>query len=256
MATFAVILAAAGKSSRFQSKGAEILGSGPQKKPFMDLKGRAVWVRSAEIFSNREDVKQLIISVSPDDIEWFKQKFRPNLAFMDIEIVPGGEERADSVQNALARVKSDIDYVAIHDAARPLITDKWVGELFAAAEKHHAVIPAVRVSSTLKRAGKDRQIQETVDRSDLWAAQTPQVFQRQILLDAYAKRGDFQPTDEAQLVEHIGQAVTIVEGSPLNQKITTAADFKMAEALVNALPKPKGIQALHPFADEEPRGIL
>ena len=174
----------------------------------------------------------------------------------DIEIVPGGEERADSVQNALARVKADIDYVAIHDAARPLITDKWVGELFAAAEKHHAVIPAVRVSSTLKRAGKDRQIQETVDRTDLWAAQTPQVFQRQILLDAYAKRGDFQPTDEAQLVEHIGQAVTIVEGSPLNQKITTAADFKMAEALVNALPKPKGIQALHPFADEEPRGIL
>lgn len=256
MATFAVILAAAGKSSRFQSKGAKILGSGPQKKPFMDLKGRAVWVRSAEIFSNREDVKQLIISVAPDDIDWFKQKFRPNLAFMEIEIVPGGAERADSVQNALARVKSDIDYVAIHDAARPLITDKWVGELFTAAEKHQAVIPAVRVSSTLKRAGKDRQIQETVDRSDLWAAQTPQVFQRQLLLDAYAKRGDFQPTDEAQLVEHLGQPVTIVEGSPMNQKITTAADFRMAEALVNALPKPKGIQALHPFADEEPRGIL
>lgn len=256
MATFAVILAAAGKSSRFQSKGAKILGSGPQKKPFMDLKGRAVWVRSAEIFSNREDVKQLIISVAPDDIDWFKQKFRPNLAFMEIEIVPGGAERADSVQNALARVKSDIDYVAIHDAARPLITDKWVGELFTAAEKHQAVIPAVRVASTLKRAGKDRQIQETVDRSDLWAAQTPQVFQRQLLLDAYAKRGDFQPTDEAQLVEHLGQPVTIVEGSPMNQKITTAADFRMAEALVNALPKPKGIQALHPFADEEPRGIL
>lgn len=256
MASFAVILAAAGKSSRFQSKGATLLGSGPQKKPFMDLKGRAVWVRSAEIFSNREDVKQLIISVAPDDIDWFKQKFRPNLAFMEIEIVPGGAERADSVQNALARVKPDIDYVAIHDAARPLITDKWVGELFAAAEKHQAVIPAVRVSSTLKRAGKDRQIQETVDRTDLWAAQTPQVFQRQLLLDAYARRGDFQPTDEAQLVEHLGEPVTIVEGSPLNQKITTAADFRMAEALVNALPKPKGIQALHPFADEEPRGIL
>lgn len=256
MATFAVILAAAGKSTRFQSKGAEILGSGPQKKPFMDLKGRAVWVRSAEIFSNREDVKQLIISVAPDDIDWFKQKFRPNLAFMDIEIVAGGAERADSVQNALSHVKADIDYVAIHDAARPLITDKWVGELFGAAEKHQAVIPAVRVSSTLKRAGKDRQIQETVDRTDLWAAQTPQVFQRQLLLDAYAQRDDFQPTDEAQLVEHLGQPVTIVEGSPLNQKITTAADFRMAEALLNALPKPKGIQALHPFADEEPRGIL
>lgn len=256
MARFAVILAAAGKSTRFQSKGAEVLGAGPQKKPFMELKGRAVWVRPAEIFSNREDVKQLIISVAEEDIEWFKQKFRPNLAFMDVEIVPGGQERADSVQNALARVKADIDYVAIHDAARPLITDKWVGEIFTAAEKHDAVIPAVRVSSTLKRANKDRQIVETVDRTDLWAAQTPQVFKRQLLLDAYAQRGDFQATDEAQLIENLGHPVKIVEGSSLNQKITTAADFRMAEALVSALPKPKGIQALHPFADEEPRGIF
>ncbi len=256
MANFAVILAAAGKSTRFQSKGAKALGSGPQKKPFMDLKGRAVWVRSAEIFSNREDVKQLIISIAEEDIEWFQQKFRPNMAFMQIEIVAGGRERSDSVQNALARVKSDIDYVAIHDAARPLITDKWVGELFSAVETSGAVIPAVRVASTLKRAGKDRCIQETVDRTDLWAAQTPQVFKRQLLLDAYAQRGDFQPTDEAQLVERLGHDVKIVEGSPLNQKITTAADFRMAEALINALPKPKGIQALHPFADEEPRGIF
>lgn len=256
VATFAVILAAAGKSTRFQSKGAEILGTGPQKKPFMDLKGRAVWTRSAEIFSNREDVKQLIITIAEEDIEWFKQKFRPNLAFMDIEIVPGGKERADSVQNALARVKADIDYVAIHDAARPLITDKWVGELFTAVEKSDAVIPAIRISSTLKRVGKDRRIQETVDRTDLWAAQTPQIFKRQLLLDAYAQAGDMQPTDEAQLIENMGHPVTIVEGSPLNQKITTAADFRMAEALLNALPKPKGIRALHPFADEEPRGIL
>lgn len=256
MASFAVILAAAGKSSRFQSKGATLLGAGPQKKPFMDLKGRAVWVRSAEIFSNREDVKQLLISVAEDDIEWFKQKFRPNLAFMEIEIVPGGQERADSVQNALARVKPDIDFVAIHDAARPLITDKWVGEIFESTEKHDAVIPAVRVASTLKRADKDRRILETVDRTDLWAAQTPQVFKRQLLMDAYAQRGDLQATDEAQLIENLGHPVHIVEGSPLNQKITTAADFRMAEALVNALPKPKGIQALHPFADEEPRGIL
>ncbi len=180
----------------------------------MDLKGRAVWVRSAEIFRNREDVKQLIISVSPDDIEWFKQKFRPNLAFMQIEIIAGGTERADSVQKALAHVKSDIDYVAIHDAARPLITDKWVGELFSAAEKSDAVIPAIRVSSTLKKAGRDLQIQETVDRTNLWAAQTPQVFKRQLLLDAYAQRGEFQPTDEAQLIENMGHPVTIVEGSP------------------------------------------
>lgn len=243
MPKFAVILPAAGKSSRFATQQSK-------KKVFVELKGRPVWVRTAELFTNRDDVVQTILVVSPDDLEWFKDKFRPNLAFMDIEIVTGGAERADSVMNALARVRADVDFVAVHDAARPLIVKDWVSRVFKAAEQHGAAMLATPITSTLKRVGPDKQISETVSRENLWAAQTPQVFRRQWLLDAYAQRHGLQATDESQLIEQIGHAVHVVEGSPLNIKITTQDDFRMAEFLLDALPKDKLPGFLHPFADE------
>jgi 2-C-methyl-D-erythritol 4-phosphate cytidylyltransferase len=242
MPTFAVILPAAGSSSRF--------GDPRRKKPFIELKGRPVWVRSLELFLSRDDVKQALIVLPPDEIDWFKEKFRANLAFMNVEIVAGGKERADSVQNALARVRNDIDFVAVHDAARPLIVKKWIEDVFAAAIRDGAAIPATPISSTVKRVDREKRIVETVPREGLWAAQTPQVARRDWLLDAFGKRGGLAATDEAQLLENAGRTVTIVEGSPLNLKITTQEDFKMAEALVDALPREKTLGQLHPFADE------
>jgi 2-C-methyl-D-erythritol 4-phosphate cytidylyltransferase len=247
MAKFAVILPAAGKSTRFHFQ--------KRKKTFVDLKGRAVWLRAAELFVNRDDVVQTLVVVSPEDLDWFKEKFAPNLAFMNVDIVTGGAERADSVRNALARVKPEADFVAVHDAARPLLVAEWIDRVFRAAEKTGAAILATPVTSTLKRARKDGVIEATVSRADLWSAQTPQVFRRQLLLDAYAKQGNLQPTDEAQLIEQLGTPVTLVEGSPLNIKITTNDDFRLAEAALDALPKPKILRALHPFADEEPRMV-
>lgn len=241
MPKFAVIIPAAGQSSRF--------GDSRRKKPFVELKGRPVWVRAVEVFANRDDVAQLLIVVSPEDMEFFKEKFQANLAFMAVEIVPGGKQRADSVKNALARVRADIDFVAVHDAARPLIVKQWIDRIFAAAEQSGAAIPATPISSTIKRVANGR-IVETVPRENLWAAQTPQVFRRQLLLDAYSRWDGSEATDEANLMERIGQPVTIVEGSPLNIKITTQEDFKMAEALLGALPQEKGLRSLHPFADE------
>lgn len=241
MPNFAVIIPAAGQSSRF--------GDSRRKKPFVELKGRPVWVRAVELFANRDDVKQLLVVISPEDMEFFREKFRPNLAFMAVEIVTGGRQRADSVKNALARVKADIDFVAVHDAARPLVVKPWIDRVFAAAEQSGAAIPATPISSTIKRVVNGR-IVETVPREKLWAAQTPQVFRRQLLLDAYARWDGSEATDEANLVERIGHAVTVVEGSPLNIKITTQEDFRMAEALLGALPQETSLRSLHPFADE------
>lgn len=241
MSKFAVILPAAGKSSRFSQQ---------RKKVFVELKGRPVWVRTAEQFVNRDDVVQTILVVSPDDLEWFKEKFRPNLAFMNIEVVTGGAERADSVLNGLARVQPDVDFVAVHDAARPLIVKEWIDQVFRAAEQHEAAILATPVTSTLKRVGQNLSIEQTVSRANLWEAQTPQVFRRELLVNAYASRGKLQPTDEAQLVENFGRTVKIVLGSSLNLKITTQEDFRIAEQLLNVLPKPKLPGVLHPFADE------
>ena len=240
---FAVILPAAGKSSRYNDQ--------YYKKPFAPLEGRAVWLHSAEKFLNRDDVKQVIVVISPEDNEAFHSKFGANVAILGIEVVMGGNERAESVANALARVRADIDFVAIHDAARPCLADVWIDNVFNAAVKSGAAILAVPVTSTLKRVRADHTIQETVAREQLWEAQTPQVFRRQLLVDAYARRSAAAATDDAQLVERLGQSVTVVPGSIMNLKITTKDDLRLATHALKALPKPKGLGPLHPFADDD-----
>ncbi len=242
MAKFAVILPAAGRSSRFQDQ--------HYKKPFIPLANKPVWLHSAERFVNRPDVKQIMVVISPEDMEHFRFKFAANTTILGIEVVEGGAERADSVSRALARVKPDIDYICVHDAARPCLADEWITAVFDAAEKTGAAICGVPVASTLKRVSASQQIEETVSREGLWEAQTPQVFARQLLLDAHAKRGDFQATDDAQLVERIGQPVTMVRCSPINMKITTRDDLRLAEQALKVLPKPK-ITGGNPFAGDD-----
>ena len=163
----------------------------------------------------------------------------------------GGSTRAESVRNGLAALETEPEFVAVHDAARPLLTKTWLDDLFSAAQQHNAVIPGTAISSTIKRLDADNNIKATVDRSRLYQAQTPQVFQRVLLQNAYDMAGDLsQFTDEASLVEATGHLVRVIDGWPMNIKITTADDFRMAEALLDALPKPKGLENLHPFADE------
>lgn len=243
MARFAAVLVAAGKSTRFNDKN--------YKKPFAPLAGKAIWLHSAERFIGRADVKQVIVVISPEDREDFMFKFGANVAILGIDVVDGGAERADSVANGLAKVKADIDYVCVHDAARPCIVDEWITRVFDAAEKHDAAILAIPVSSTLKRVARDQTISETVPRDGLWEAQTPQVFGRQLLLDAYANRGKLAATDEAQLVERLGRKVAVVTGSSINLKVTTKEDLRLAEQALKALPKPKLDGPIHPFANDD-----
>lgn len=240
MAAFAVILPAAGQSSRFRDPS--------YKKPFAPLENRAVWLHSAERFVNRDDVKQVVIVISPEDRDEFQSKFGANLAILGIEVAVGGAQRADSVKNALARIRPEIDYVAVHDAARPCLADAWIDDVFAAAEKTKAAILATPVSGTLKRVA-NQAIAETVSRDNLYEAQTPQVFARKLLIDAYARYSGPPATDDAQVVEKFGHTVTVVPGSPLNIKITTKEDLRFAALAIKALPKPKSLSALNPFAD-------
>ena len=242
MATLAVILPAAGKSTRFHDK--------HYKKPFIPLEDRALWLHAAEKFLNRDDVKQTILIISPEDREDFFSKFGANVAIHGIQVVYGGAERSDSVANALAHVKPDVDFVAIHDAARPCIANEWIDSVFAAAQKTGAAILAIPVAGTLKRVTGNL-IQETVSRQNLWEAQTPQVFRRELLIQAYAQRGTTPATDDAELVERLGHPVTIVPGSPINMKITTKDDMRLAAQALKALPKPKLMGPAHPFAGDD-----
>jgi len=244
MPTYAVIFPAAGHSSRFQGK---------EKKPFTNLDGRAVWLRSVELFINRPEVAQCIIVVSPEDQEMFRRRFGANLAFMNVQIANGGAERFESVANALGLVKPEVDFVAVHDAVRPCLTESLVTDVFAKAEKTGAAMLAVPIADTIKQVDAQKQVKGTTPRQGLWLAQTPQVFRRDWLQEVYDNRTRLGAnfTDDAQLMEAAGYAVHIVDGATTNIKITTKQDLVLAEAILKALPKPKPSAPAHPFGEEE-----
>jgi 2-C-methyl-D-erythritol 4-phosphate cytidylyltransferase len=224
----AVIVPAAGKSSRF---------GGREKKPFVSLDGRPIWLRSAEMFWKRDDVKKVYLVIAPNDREEFRARFGHLLAFANAEVVSGGEERFDSVANALALIPDSVELVAIHDAVRPLTPHSLIDAVFAAAKKNGAAMLAMPVADTLKHVDSStNRINRTVPRDNLWMAQTPQVFRRELLVAAYAKRKELTIpiTDDAQLIEATGQAVFVVRGSPVNFKITTREDIELAEAVLKA----------------------
>ncbi|MDO4575617.1 MAG: IspD/TarI family cytidylyltransferase [Planctomycetia bacterium] len=275
MSKFCVILPAAGKSSRF--------GDRAYKKPFAMLENRAVWLHSATYFLNRDDVFQVILVVPSEDEEMVRLKYKADLTILGVKIVVGGKERSDSIANAIPHIDPQCDYVCVHDAARPCLMDAWIDDVFRVARKTGAAILASRLTDTIKKirpTGKSHKSHEsgvlsldnlipdessddyagegtvegTLDRTNVWAAQTPQVFRRELFEKVYASRSATKSgmvTDDAMLFEMAGIPVAVVEGSPMNLKITTKMDLKLAEAILRTFPKPKKI-SFHPFDDERP----
>jgi 2-C-methyl-D-erythritol 4-phosphate cytidylyltransferase len=244
MGQFAVILPAAGRSSRF--------GDPKQKKIFAELDGRAVWLRALDPFVNRDDVGEMIVVIAPSDRELFESRYRANMAFLNIRVIDGGAERADSIARALEVADPSCEFIAVHDAARPCLTGEQVDAVFAAARAHGAALLAIPVTDTVKKVGPDGFTAGTLPREGLYLAQTPQVFRRDLLMRAYANRSRMgvAATDDTLLVEAIGHPCAVVEGSSMNLKITTAADLGLATAVLQALSRPKREGPSHPFADE------
>ena len=147
--------------------------------------------------------------------------------------VAGGATRSASVRNALAAAPPS-DAVIVHDAARPLVRPDLFGRCLEALDKADAAIAATPVTDTIKEAGRDRVVQRTLDRSRLWAIQTPQAFRRDALERALNVRDEVleQATDDAWLVERQGGRVVLVESSPENLKVTTPHDLRVAELLL------------------------
>lgn len=231
----AVIICAAGASSRF---------GGNRKKPFFEVAGKAAFLYSLELFSNRDDVKQILLAISPDDEELVSVKWGANLQFFKTKACFGGDERFDTVAKALELVKDDINLVAVHDAVRCCVTDKWIDACIIKAGETGAAILACPVVGTVKKV-KDSTIVETVDRAGLYEAQTPQIFEAGLLKKAYANLATLDKSkisDDSQLVEALGHEVSIVETDCSNIKITTQADVAVAAAILKSRPKsiPKG----------------
>jgi 2-C-methyl-D-erythritol 4-phosphate cytidylyltransferase len=240
----AVIICAAGPGKRF---------GGKRKKQFTDVSGRAVFLRSVEIFAGRDDVKQILLGISKEDDEIVQIKWGASLKFHHTRTFFGGSQRFDTVIEGLKLLKEDIELVAVHDAARCCITDQLVTDVFAAAARSGAAIPGAPVVATIKEA-KDGKITRTVERAGLYEAQTPQTFEVALLRKAYENLKNLDPnkvTDDAFLVESLGHEVSIVESDASNIKITRPTDIAIAEAILASRPKPKPDGPVGPWAEAE-----
>jgi 2-C-methyl-D-erythritol 4-phosphate cytidylyltransferase len=216
--SFALILPAAGRSVRF---------GGPRNKLLEPIDGVPVIARAIAPFLARSDLAVALVPCSdapglfdalPDD---------PRLT-----CCPGGKTRAHSVLEALRRVPESVEWIAVHDAARPLTSPGLIEATLAAARQHGAAVPALPVALTIKQADGPlpARVQQTIPRHALWAMQTPQVMRRADLLDAYARCPIplDQVTDDVQLLELAGHPVWLVPGEERNLKMTTAVDVHLA----------------------------
>lgn len=244
MPNVAAIICAAGPGKRF---------GGKRHKQFVDVGGRAVFLRSIELFSNREDVKQILLAIPQEDEEIVRIRYGANLTLFNVKLLIGGETRFETVNKAIALLKDDIELVAIHDAARCCVTAKWVDDAIKTAAKTGAAILACPVTATLKEV-KDKIIVKNVDRSGLYEAQTPQVFETKLLKQSREKIDKSQAdkiTDDSQLVEALGHPVSIVESDSSNIKITYPADAAIAEAILKTRPEPKKEGYVGPFYEAQ-----
>lgn len=242
----AAIICAAGAGTRF---------GGKRKKAFVDVAGRAVFLRSVELFSNRSDVKQILLAIPADEEELVNVKWGPNLKFFNVKIYIGGTERFDTVQKGLELVRDDIDIIAVHDACRCCVTEEIIESCIEAAIDSGAAIPACPVTATLKQVNKeDKMIIKTVDRAGLYEAQTPQVFAVKLLKKAYENLKNLEQntiSDDAQLVEALGLKVSIIETDSSNIKITRPSDIPIAEAIIKSRPKAGPKEPLGPFIEAQ-----
>lgn len=210
-------------------------------KQFMTLAGLPLLIHTLRAFCDTSAVGAIVVAVPANEISRTETLIRQHGIGKVHAVVAGGATRQESVRRGLAAVPEDCDLVAVHDAARPLVTPALIESCLAAAERHGAAIAAVPVKDTLKREAPGQLIAATVARDELWQAQTPQVARRELLEAAYAaaERDHFVATDEASLLEHLGCPVALVPGAETNLKITRPEDRTIAEALLmHATPLP------------------
>ena len=220
------MIAAAGSGER--------LGAGGPKA-FIDVAGRPLIEWSLTAFGVAESVGAIVVAAPPGE-EARVWEIASAEGLGDVEAVAGGASRSESVANAIENVSSEI--AVVHDAARPLVTAELIDAVVdRLAEDPDAagVIAATPVTDTIKEAADDRRVERTLDRSRLWAVQTPQAFRTGALRDALAAARDLaEATDDAMLVERNGGVVVIEEAPAENVKVTTALDRRVAELLLGA----------------------
>ena len=220
-----VVIVAAGTGSRMN------MGI---NKQFIKLEGKEIIAYTIEKFYNNSNIEDIVVVVKEDESEFFKKEILDKYNFKNVKIAYGGKERQDSVYNGLKLLDEKCDVVLIHDGARPFVSDKIIDKSIEEAKEHKAIVVGVPVKDTITVIDNDKNIVDTPNRSVLWAVQTPQTFDYNILIDAYkdAFKNKFYGTDDAMLVERIGYKVKMLEGSYNNIKITTQEDLNIGSQIL------------------------
>jgi 2-C-methyl-D-erythritol 4-phosphate cytidylyltransferase len=210
---------------------------GGVRKPFLELAGEPVLVHALRPFLSQSSVVAVAVALAPDDAaapaDWVTGLDRR------VQVVAGGETRTDSVGRAIAALPSDVDVIAVHDAARPLVSAGVVAECIEIAAAGLGAVAGCPAVDTMKEVDAQGRIVSTADRSRLWRAHTPQVFPAAMLREAYQEAGP-GATDDAALVERVGGEIRMVDGGAWNLKVTRPGDVAVAEALLRAQLREEG----------------
>ena len=200
-------------------------------KLFQIIAGKPVMAHAIDAFERADSVSEIIVVTREDRCDEIKGISRDRNFKKVRSIAIGGERRQDSVRAGLENLSDGVRYVAVHDAARPLVTPEQIERLFEQCRRHGAAALAEPINDTLKRADVDLMVTDSVDRHQLYAMQTPQMFERALLEEAYraihTNKGSV--TDEVSAVERLGRKVFLVPNDDLNFKITYPRDLPLAE---------------------------
>jgi 2-C-methyl-D-erythritol 4-phosphate cytidylyltransferase len=198
---------------------------------FATIAGKPVIAHTIRPFERADCIGEIIIAARKDRLDEIKAVVREGNFKKVRSVIPGGKHRQDSVRAGLDHLEPDAKYVAVHDAARPLITVEQIERVFEQCRMHAAASLAEPISDTLKHADSEFFVTSSVDRHQLYAMQTPQVFERQLIEDAYRAvyAQNASVTDEVSAVERLGRKVILVQNQELNFKITYPRDLALAE---------------------------
>jgi len=210
-------------------------------KQHLSLAGRPVLAHTVSVFARCPEIDRIVVVVANEDVSFCRDSVLPGAGgSKPLFLAEGGVHRADSVFSGIEAAGAGTGIVVIHDGVRPLVHRDQIGMVIAGARENGACILACPVFDTLKRVSGDGQVTQTVDRTGLWTAQTPQAFRYELIRKAHlsAQKSGTAVTDDAQLLERLDLPVQVVRGDGFNLKITTPQDLKMAEALLGAMNKP------------------
>ena len=204
-------------------------------KQYLTVSGVPLLVYPLRILDSIEAIAEIILAVPESDLDYCQDTIVQGFGINKVSrVVAGGRRRQDSVRHALSAVATSIEYVLIHDAARPFVTVDMVNDAMKTAFQVGGAIVAIPMPDTVKRVDAKGLVQETLRRDPLWLIQTPQVFRLSWLIEAhrYAEESDLEVTDDASLIEQLGHPVSVVQGSSTNIKITRPEDLRLGEAIL------------------------